>query len=158
MAGDLRAKERASLVTLSSSQAALSNGSAQAMGVDLDVRAAGNAADDLQGRFELVCQWATITGIIAGTTVAEVYLVPKLDGTNLPDLDLTAGASRLPAGTLACVIEAAKAPTANTNMRFVTQVIDLFPALYTVHLKNQSGQQMASGLSFKYAGAQGQYT
>jgi hypothetical protein len=157
MPGDIRSKER-SIITLTSSGASLSNGSAGSAATDLDLRSGGNAANDLQCRLELTCQWATITGIVAGTVVAELYLVPKLDGTNLPDIDTTAGSSRLPAGTFVASFDATKAPVANTNARYITPVIDAFPALYTAYVLNRSGQTVSANWSLKVVSAQGQYT
>lgn len=162
MAGNLKSKER-SIITHTSSGSSLTNGSAGAGNAtaEFDARSAGgsgNAEGDLQVRFELICQWATITGIAAGTSVAELYLVPKLDGTNLPDIDTTSGSSRLPASCLAAVFEATKAPTANTNMRFISQIIDVFPALYTPYIVNRSGQTIAANWTLKSVPAQGQYT
>lgn len=157
MAGDLRAKERA-IVTLTSTGSSLTQSSAGSAATDLDVRASGNAADDLQARFELTCQWATITGIVAGTIVAELYLVPKLDGTNLPDIDTTAGASVLPGSTYVGSFVATKAPTANTNARFVTPLLDIFPVLYTAYIVNRSGQTITANWTLKAVSAAGQYT
>ena len=159
MAGDLRAKER-SIITLTSSGASLSSGSAAVANgtADLDCRAGGNSANDLQSRFELICQWGTITGIVAGTTVAELYLTPLLDGTNLPDVDLTASTSRLPTGALVAVFDATKAPTASTNARFITGIVDLFPALYRPYILNRSGQTMSANWTLKVVSAQAQYT
>jgi hypothetical protein len=121
MPGDIRSKERG-IVTLTTSGASLSTGSAGAANgtADFDARSTGNFPDDLQAQFELVCQWATVTSIVAGTIAAELYLVPLLDGTNPPDIDLSAGSSRLPYACFAGVFECQKAPTANTSMRFVT--------------------------------------
>lgn len=157
MAGDIRAKERAA-VTLTSSGSSLTNGSAGSAGTDLDVRAAGNSEGDLLCRFELIAQWATVTGIIAGTTVAELYLVPKLDGSNLPDVDLTAGTSRLPSTTFASTFEATKLPTASTDARFISGLVDLFPGLYTAHIRNASGQTISANWTLKVVAAQAQYT
>lgn len=157
MPGSIRAQERA-IATLTSTGASLTNGSAGAAGADLDARAAGNAADDFQAQFELTVQWATITGIAANTVVAELYLVPKLDGTNLPDLDLTAGSSVLPAVTLAAFFVATKIPTAATNARFVTGNIPINPLLYTAHILNKSGQTMTANWSLKAVSIQAQYT
>ena len=157
MAGNLTAKERAG-VTLTSSGASLTSGSAGSAATDLDVRAAGNAADDLQARFELTAQWATITGIVAGTIVAELYLVPKLDGTNLPDIVTTAGASVLPGSTYVGAFVATGTPTAATNARFVTGLVDLFPLLYTPYIINRAGQTMTANWTLKTVSAQGQYT
>lgn len=159
MAGDIRAKERA-IVTLTSSGASLSSGSAGAANgtADLDARSGGNAPDDLQARFELTAKWTTTTGIVAGTQVAELYLVPKLDATNLPDIDTTSGTSRLPAGTYVAAFDATKAPTSATDARFVTGAVDLFPALYTAYILNRSGQTMSANWTLKVVSAQAQYT
>lgn len=159
MAGDIRAKER-SIVTLTSSGSSLTNGSAGAGNgtADFDARSGGNAADDLQGQFELICQWATITGIVAGTIAAELYLVPKLDGTNLPATDLTAGSSRLPYSTFAGVFECTKAPTSNTDMRFVSANVSFNPLLYTPYILNRSGQTISANWTLKSVSVQGQYT
>lgn len=157
MPGDLRAKERA-IITLTSTGASLTTGSAGSAATDLDVRAAGNAADDLTARFELTCQWGTVTGIAAGTLLGELYLVPKLDGTNLPDVDTTGGTSRLPAGAFVAVFEATKAPTASTNARFITGQVELFPALFTAYLINRSGQTISANWTLKVVPVQAQYT
>jgi len=157
MAGDLRAKERA-IVTLTSSGSSLTTGSAGSAGTDLDARAAGNAADDLECAFELTCQWGTITGIVANTVIGDLYLVPKLDGTNLPDVDTTSGSSVLPAPTYAGSFVATKAPTASTNARFVSGTVYLRPNLYTAYLLNRSGQTISANWTLKVVSAQGQYT
>lgn len=160
MPGNFKTKER-SIVTLTTTGASLTNGSAGAAGTALDLRSAGgtgNAEGDSRMRFELVCQWATITGITKGTRVAELYAVPKLDGTNAPDVDTTAGSSAIAFTCLADVIDASKAPTANTNMRFVSRIIDAFPALYDVYVLNRSGQTMSANWSLKVVPAQDQYT
>lgn len=159
MAGDIRAKER-SIVTLTSSGASLTNGSAGAANgtADFDARSGGNAPDDLRARFQLTCQWATITGIVAGTVVAELYLLPALDGTNFPDIDTTSGSSRLPWNCFAGAFEATKAPTANTNMTFIGPALDIDPLLYRPYIKDTSGQTMAANWTLKVVSAQGQYT
>lgn len=160
MAGDLFNKERA-IVTLTSTGASLTTGSAAAAGTDLDARSAGgtgNEAGDLQGLFELTCQWATITGIVASQIVGELYLVPKLDGTNLPDVDLTSGASVLPPSSFVGAFIATKTPTAATNARFVSPAVAFNPLLYTAHVLNRSGQTISANWTLKVVGVRGQYT
>lgn len=159
MPGDLRSKERA-IVTLTTTGASLTTGSAGAANAtaDFDARAAGNAPDDLQAQFELVCQWATITNIVAGTIAAELYLVPILDGTNLPDVDLTGGASRLPYVTYGGAFECPKAPTANTNMRMVTANVTFNPMLMRPYILNKSGQTITANWSLRAVSVQAQYT
>ena len=159
MPGDLRAKERA-IVTLTSTGASISSGSAAAANAtaDFDARSTGNFPDDLQAQFEFVCQWATITSIMAGTIAAELYLVPILDGANLPDVDLTAGTSRLPYSTYAGAFECTKAPVAATNMRFVTGNVTFNPALLRPYILNRSGQAISANWSLKAVSVQAQYT
>ena len=160
MAGSIKAQERAA-VTLTSAGASLTNGSAAAAGTDLDARAGGNAADDFQAQFELTCQWASITTAIgANTVVAELYLVPKLDGTNLPDMDLTAGSSVLPPSTLRAFFTATKSPTAATNARYITDTFPISPRLYTAHILNKSGASntISANWTLKAVSDQAQYT
>lgn len=159
MAGDIRAKERAA-VTLTTAGASLTNGSAGAANAsaDFDARSSGNFPDDFQAQFELVCQWATVTGIVAGTIVAELYLLPAIDGTNFPDIDTTSGSSRLPYAAYAGPIEAQKVPTAATNMRFVSPAISFNPLLLRPYVLNRSGQTISANWSLKAVGVQEQYT
>lgn len=159
MAGDLLAKERA-IVTLTSAGGALASGSAGVANAtaDFDARSAGNAPDDLQAQFELICQWATITGIAAGTVVAELYLVPILDGTNAPDVDLTSGASVLPYAAYVGSFVATKAPTAATNARFPSPLIAIAPRLYRPYILNRSGQSISANWTLKVVSDRAQYT
>jgi hypothetical protein len=162
--GSIFAKER-SIVTLQdrTNVTALANGSAVAAATaDLDVRSAGNAAEDFLAMFDLLCRWTTITNIVAGVTVAELYLVPLLDGTNLPDVDLTAGTSYIsPNGYVGNFLCAKQAVTA-TDMRFFLGPVPLFPALYRAYILNRSGQTVttSSGTSWqlKVVSAQAQYS
>lgn len=155
--GNIFSKERA-IITLTSTGASLTTGSAGDAATTLDARSGGNAAQDLQARLELVCQWATITGIVKGTVAAELYLLPALDGTNYPDVDVTSGASAIPYESFVGQFTCIKAPTANTNMRFVSGVIDLHPVLYKAYILNKSGQTIAVNWSLKVVPAQAQYT
>jgi hypothetical protein len=161
--GSIFAQERA-IVTLQdrTNTTALASGSAVAAATDLDVRAAGNAADDFLAMFEFLCRWTTITGILAGVVAAELYLVPLLDGTNLPDVDLTAGTSYVSsAGFVGNFICAKQAVTA-TDMRFFLGPVALFPTKYRPYILNRSGQTATttSGTSWqlRVVTAAGQYT
>lgn len=160
MPGELFWKERA-IITLTSTGASLTNLSGGAAGTDLDVRALGNAADDESAVFELTCQWGIVTGIAAGTLLADLYLVPKMDGTNLPQIDLTAGASYIPFAFRVGSFVAAKVPTAATDTRFVTNALDaipVLPLLYTAHLINKSGQTISVNWILKVITAKRQYS
>lgn len=159
MAGDIRQKER-SIVTLSSSIASLTNNSAGAANgtADFDARSGGNFADDRAAQFEWIVQWATVTGITAGTIVGELYLLPALDGTNFPDIDTTSGSSRLPVASFVGFFEATKAPTANTNARFISPIVSFNPLLFRPYIKNTSGQTTTANSTLKAVGVQDQYT
>lgn len=158
MAGDIFAKERA-IVTLTSTGASGTTGSAVAAGTDFDTTSAGNFPDDLFARFELTCQWATITNVIKDVVAADLYLVPKTDGTNLPDLDATSGSSTLPYNCYVGSFVCTKAPTANTNMRFVSPIIQVdMPQIYTAYILNKSGQTISANWILKAVSARGQYT
>lgn len=155
--GDLASKTGAS-VTLTSSGSSLSSGSGAAASVDFDCRTAGNFANDFQVVFELVGQWSTITNIVAGTIATEIYMVASLDGTNFPDVDLTASSSRAQYNAYVGIFEFPKAPTASTNLRFISTSVDLMPLLYRVYIINRSGQTMSAAWTLKAVSARGQYT
>lgn len=164
MPGNIFYKERA-IVTLQdrTNTTTLANGTAlAAVTADMDVRSGGNVAQDFFALFELLCRWATITNIVRGTVAAELYLVPLVDGTNLPDVDLTAGTSGFSPAHFAGMFICSKAPTANVDMRFTTGIISLFPALYRAYILNRSGQTITvtSGTSWqlRVVTAQEQYS
>ncbi len=161
MAGDLFLKE-GTIATLEANGGSVSNGSAvEANDATLDVRSGGlsGVVQNLDAQFELVCQWATITSIVAGIVAAELYLLPALDGTNYPDADLTGGASVLPIpGCYVGNFTVAKAPTANTNMRFVSPVVRLRPFLYKVYILGRAGQTISAGWTLKVMSARYQYS
>ena len=160
MPGEFLWKER-SIITLTSTGASLTNLSGAAAGTDLDVRTAGNAVGDDAAIFELTCQWGTVTSIAAGTLIADLYLIPKIDGTNLSQLDLTAGSSYISFAHRVGGFVAAKIPTASTNTIFATgslDVIPIMPLLYTAHIINRSGQTMSVNWSLKVITARHQYT
>ena len=159
MPGKIAAAERA-IVTLTTAGPSLSTGSAGVANAtaDFDARAGGNSPDDFQAVFELVCQWASVTGIVANSVAAELYLVPIVDGTNLPDVDLTAGSSALPLSGYASVFLCVKTPTAATNMRMPSFTVQFNPLLYRAYILNRSAQPMTANWSLRAVGVQGQYT
>lgn len=164
MAGSIFAQERA-IVTLQdrTNTTALATGSAVAAATaDLNVKTGGNAPDDFLAMFELLCRWTTITNIIAGVAVAELYLVPLLDGTNLPDVNLTAGSSYIPlAGFVGNFVSPKQLVTA-TDTRFFLGPVALFPCLYRAYILNRSTQTITttSGTSWqlRVVSSQVQYT
>src|SRR5580765_3699126 len=123
--------------TLESVTAALptaANGSAVSAG-DLDFTSGGgvaNLVEKLFGRIRATLKWATVTNIGAGTVIADVYFVPKLDGTNLPQIDTTASASFIPATYRVGELIAAKIPTANTATIFDSRWFELHAEKVTV--------------------------
>jgi hypothetical protein len=159
MAGSFKWQE-SSAQTIGTTAATLSSGSAVLVG-QLDLRAvtAGPLADNFAALFTLAAAWATVTGIAANTVVAELYLVPSIDGgTTFPDVDTTAGASTIAYPHLAGSFVAAKTPGTGTTMNFATAPVDLFPALYNVYILNRSGQTLNSSAVLKVQGTVAQYT
>ena len=106
----------------------------------------------------LTGQFATVTGIAAGTVIADLYLVPAIDGTNYPDIDLTAGTSYIPFNYLVGSFIASKIPTAATNALFTSPSIDLQPVLYRVYILNRAGQTMTANWSLSVVASAAQYT
>jgi hypothetical protein len=157
MAGDILLKEQA-IVTLTSAGASLTTGSAGSAGTALDCRVGGNAVDLFSALFSLQAQCATITGIVANTLFAELYLVPAIDGTNYPDVDTTSGTSNIPFTMRAGSFVAPKAMTANTNMLFQSNVVELQPVLYTAYIINRCGQTISANWTLKVVAVGGRYT
>jgi hypothetical protein len=156
MAGSILLKEQA-IVALTTTGTSLTTGSAGLAG-QLDARAGGNAADLFAALFSLSAQWATVSGIAGGTVVADLYLVPAIDGATFPDIDTTAGASYIPYPMQAGSFIAPKAPAANTNALFQSATVDLMPALYNVYIINRSGQTISVNWALKVLAAAAQYT
>lgn len=157
MAGNILWKEQNAAVSLAGTSSTLASGTAGLAGT-LDCRAAGNMVEQFTALFTLTAQWATVTNIAAGTIVADLYLVPSLDGgTTFPDIDSSA-TSYIPYQQKVGNFTAPKAPTSSTDMTFASVPVDLFPVVYRVYIINRSGQTMANSWSMKAIGAAGQYT
>lgn len=157
MAGNILSKEQP-IITLTSIGSSLTSGSAGVASTALDCRAAGNAADFFMALFSLTAQFATVTNIAAGTTIADLYLVPAIDGTNFPDIDTTAGTSYIPFTMRAGTFVAPKAPAASTNALLQSGVVELMPVLYNAYIINRSGQTMSANWTLKALAAAAQYT
>lgn len=160
MAGDIFNKE-GSIATLEGNGGSLTTGTAVAANdATLDLRSGGLSgnAQNVIFQFELTCQWATVTGITLNTVVAELYALPALDATNYPDIDTTGGSSALPLNHFLGVFRATKAPTANTDARFVSPLIMLPPFLHTAYILNRSGQTISAGWLLKVLSHRLQYT
>jgi hypothetical protein len=157
MAGNLLSKEYP-LVTITSTGASLTTGSAVLAGT-LDCRSgsANGIADTFAALFSLTAQWATAPAG-AGQLIADLYLVPAIDGSLFPDVDLTAGSSYIAFQMNAGSFTASKAPTAATLALFSSGVVDLMPTLYNVYILNRSGQTMSANWSLKALAVAAQYT
>lgn len=159
MPGDLRAKE-SGLITLTTAGASVTSGSGTLANgtADLDCRSTGNTPDDLQVQFILTAAWATITGLTAGTVIGELYLLPSLDGTNFPEVDLTAGSSRFGYSAFACAFETPKQLVAATSARFASPILNLHPVLYRPYMLFRGGQTVSANWSLVAVSAAGRYT
>lgn len=158
MPGDLALKT-GTAVTVTTTGGSATNLSAVSAG-DVDFRSGGtaNLIEQMLAFAELKAQWSTVSGIAAGSLIADLYLVPKLDGTNAVDIDTTGGASFIPSTFRVGSFMAAKQPTSSTDARFATAVFELFPALYTAYIINRSGQTISANWTLKLLPAEGRYT
>jgi hypothetical protein len=160
--GTLSLKELAATgITITSTGASTTNGSATSAGAgSLDMRAGGTAGalEPIAGYFELTCQWATITNIVSGTIVADLYLVPSIDGTNYATVDTTASAGYISsANRFGSFTNPLASPSATTNYRFSSPIGDCWPTLYTPYIINRSGQTISVNWALKFFPVEGQY-
>lgn len=160
MSGDLYLKEDAGgVVTVTSTGASTTTGTATSAGT-VDLRAAGTTGliEDLMAVAELTVQWTTTTAIAAGTIVADLYFVPRIDGTNDANIDTTSGSSYIASNYRVGSFIAPNQPSTSTAIRFATAPFDLFPAKYNVYLINRSGQTFNANWTLKIAAARAQYS
>jgi hypothetical protein len=136
-------------VTLTTAGASTADGTYGAAGTDLDVRSAGNASLLTDADFLLICQVATATGIVAGKVMADLYALPKLDATNLPQIDTTSSSSYAPPNHRIGSFYAAKAPSTNTDTYFAITGVLLKPNLYTLAIINRCGQTISANWTLK---------
>jgi|SRR5580765_2112457 len=127
----------------------------------MDLRGAGSVAN-LILNFEMIadilCKFTTITGIIARKVVADLYLVPAVDGTNFADVDTTSGASYIPSNYRVGSFIAPFQFVTATNVRMATAQFDAYPLKYNAYLQNVAGQTMTAGAVVTIAPARVQYT
>lgn len=94
-----------------------------------------DAGLDLYCDLELVVQWDT-SAPSAGTKIAEVYLLPSVDGTNFPE-----GSSSLtPQKSLLVATFESRNPSISATERLVASGIPLPPRDFKLLLVNTSGQ------------------
>jgi hypothetical protein len=136
-------------ITLTSTGGSTTNGSYTAAGTDLDVRSGGNASLLTDFDFLLICQVATATGIALGTIMADLYALPKLDGTNLPQIDTASAAAYAPNNFRVGSFIAAKILTTSTDTYFAITGVLLKPNLYTLAIINRCGQTISANWTLK---------
>lgn len=163
MAGNILLKELASTaITITSTGASTTNGSITSAGAgSLDMRSGGTtgAVEPISGFFELTWQVASVSGILSGTTIADLYLVPSADGTNYATIDSTSGAGvAQPSTRFGSFVNPLASPSTSTNYRAVTSVGDVFPVLYTPYIVNRVGQTISANWTLKFFPIEAQYT
>jgi hypothetical protein len=160
MAGNIFWKEQA-IVTLTSGLAALvQNGGGVANGTaNLDCRTGGNAAEMFTAVFEITVQWATVTNIVTGTILGDLYLVPSPDGTNFETVTIAnSSTDYISINHRVGSFVSSNAPTANTNYLYGIVNVDLQPLLYKPYIINRSGQTYTANATLKVVAAEAQYT
>jgi hypothetical protein len=92
--------------------------------------------------------------------VADLYLVPALDGTNFADVDIANASTDYisPAHYVGSFVNDLHNPVINTSYRFGVTNVDLQPLLYKPYLINRSGQTFNANAVLKVVAAQTQYT
>jgi hypothetical protein len=158
MAGNLTLKT-GTAVTVTSTGSSVATGTAVSAGT-VDLRSAGtaNLIEQLMAFAQLTAQFATITSIAQGTIIADLYLVPALDGTNYVTVDTTSGTSYISSAHRVGSFICSKAPTAATDQLYATAPFDLFPALYTAYLLFRAGQTVTANWTLKILPAEAAYT
>jgi hypothetical protein len=158
MAGNLALKT-GTTTTITSSGGSTTTGTATSAGT-IDIRSGGtaNLVEMIEAYFELTCQWGTTTGITAGTVIADLYLVPAIDGTNYATVDTTSGSSYISSNFRLGSFVSPKALSTSTDYKFATPVGPLFCTIYTVYILNRSGQTISANWTLKVLADQGQYT
>lgn len=158
MAGSIFSKFSTTF-TLASSMAIVSTGSAVSTTLNADFSSSGALNGNTRAFFELTGSFNVTTGLAKGVRVCEIYMVPSVDGTNFPDVDLTSGASVLPYESMTATMTFTKAPTVSTNVRFTSSKWEnIVPLVYKPYILNKSGVSINSSFVLKIAVAQDQYT
>lgn len=162
MSGNIFWNELAIITLTTAGGALVQNGGGVANGTaNLDVRTGGNAAECFTAAFELSgLQWGTVTGIVSGTIVADLYLVPSPDGTNFVDVDIANASTDYISSNhrVGSFINDLHNPAINTSYRFGVVDVDLQPLLYKPYLINRSGQTFTANWTLKVVPAKAQYT
>jgi len=96
--------------------------------------------------------------VVSGTPVADLFLVPAVDGTNFADVDIANASTDYisPQHYVGSFINDLHNPAINTSYRFATQAIDLFPLLYKPYLINRSPYTYNSNAVLKAVSAKTQ--
>lgn len=127
---------------------------------DFDFRAGGttNLFEQLLAKLELTCRWATTTGIVAGTIVADAYIVPwDMASAAAVAIDTTAGASYIPLPYRVGSFSAHKGSLATgTDFIFQTAAFELFPEKCSIYILNRSGQTITGNWTLKMLPASAQ--
>jgi hypothetical protein len=149
VAGSIFLKESAVVVLQNDNGASTANGVGVAIGTNLDVRSAGNLAQNFWLNFELK---TAVFGVApaAGTTV-DLYLVPALDGTNFSDVTSNIPQSSYYVGSFLML---------NQTAAFRSNVLGVpaQPLLYKAYIVNNSGQTLAVNWGIRCVPVQEQYT
>ena len=158
MAGTLFLKEVSTYALSTSDCASLANNIATtAIGLNLDNRSSATAPNSALAIFQLQCSFNATTALSVNTDIADLYLLPAMDGSTFP----TIGTSQIaPPFQVGSFINSASTVAVSTVVTYVTDPkgVDLFPVLYKAAIVNVSGQTINSSWSLKVSLAQGNYS
>lgn len=153
MAGNLFWKE-SSTITVSTNGSSFANGTLINAGT-LDNSSTGVQAQYLVARASLNAQWNATSGIVAGTDIVDLYMIPQIDRSTTPAFSSSFAPPGAYVGSFIC---ATNTVASSTFVLFDSGDFELRPWIYTVAMINQSGQTIASSWTLKIIQAEGQYT
>ena len=153
MAGNIFWKE-GSTVTVTSVGTSFASGLLVNCG-QFDNSSTGSQPQYFVGRASFNAQWNSTSGIVNGTNICDMYMVPRIDRTNAPAVGSSLAS---PNGYIGSFICATNTIAASSFVLFDSPDFELRPWLYDVYLINQSGQAIASSWTLKLITAEAQYT
>lgn len=99
---------------------------------------------DLWADLLFALQYNSVTGISAGTKVADLYLMPQVDGTNYPT---TAGSPAVPQKALYIGSLESRAPSTSALEYLALPGVAIPPYNFEILLANVSGQALHASAS-----------
>lgn len=151
MPGLITTKELTVVVLQNDNGTSVSNNASGVAATQFDNRSGGNGAQSFWANFELKAGFGSAPTI--GLTV-DLYLVPRIDGTNLADVGASAQTFQPNHNKGSFYIVLSQTGV----QRMTISAALLMPLLYDAYLLNKSGQTMSTNWGLRVVPVQQQYT